>query len=153
MNTFNVIATEDTVAQQKTLIGNLGFLKFPVLTNRRPTASNLSASESYVQATPKTLTQIEIVDADPGQTITATLTLSNTSAGTLNTGTSGTVTSTFSSGVWRASGPVAYVNALLASLTFTSAVGFYSTFTIATSVTDGVSTPQTGTKNMTGSAS
>ena len=55
-------------------------------------------------------------------TTTATLTLSNVAAGSLSTGTSGAVTSTFSAGVWTASGAIANVNILLAGITFAPAV-------------------------------
>ena len=84
--------------------------------------------------------------------VTATLTLSNVAAGSLNTATSGAVTSTYNAGtgVWTASGAIANVNTLLAGLTFTPALNFNSNFTIATSVSDGVAAPITGSKAMTG---
>ena len=44
------------------------------------------------------------------------------------------------------------MNALLAGVTFTPAANFNSNFTIATSVSDGVAAPITGTKAMTGVA-
>ena len=89
------------------------------------------------------------VDAD---NVTATLTLSNIAAGSLNTATSGAVTSTYvaGTGVWTASGAIANVNTLLAGLTFTPALNFNSNFTIATSVSDGVAAAITGSKAMTG---
>ena len=84
--------------------------------------------------------------------VTATLTLSNVAAGSLNTGTSGAVTSTYNAGtgVWTASGALADVNALLAGVTFTPALNFNSNFTIATSISDGVAPAVTGVKAMTG---
>ena len=87
-------------------------------------------------------------------TVTATLTLSAPAAGSLNTATSGAVTSTYNAGtgVWSASGAIADVNTLLAGLTFTPALNYNSNFTIATSVNDGVAAPITGTKTMTGTA-
>src|SRR5207244_96139 len=86
--------------------------------------------------------------------VTATLTLSNVAAGALTTGTSGSVTSTYNgtTGVWTASGAIASVNALLAGVTFVPVADGSSAFTIATSVTDGVALPVTGTKAMTGVA-
>ena len=86
--------------------------------------------------------------------VTATLTLSDVAAGSLNTGTSGAVTSTYNAGtgVWTASGAIADVNALLAGLTFTPTANYNGSFTIATSVSDGVAAPITGTKAMTGTA-
>ena len=121
--------------------------------NDAPTATNLSAAETYTEDTALNLTDIVISDVDSAS-VTATLTLSNTAAGSLNTGTSGSVTSTYNAGtgVWTASGALADVNALLAALTFTPAADFNSAFTIATSVSDGVAAPLTGTKAMTGSA-
>ena len=84
--------------------------------------------------------------------VTATLTLSNPSAGSLSTGTSGTVTSTYNSviGVWTASGAIADVNTLLAGVSFVPPANFNANFTIATSVSDGVTAPVTGSKPMTG---
>ncbi|WP_186289687.1 cadherin-like domain-containing protein [Methylomonas koyamae] len=118
-----------------------------------PSATNLSASETYTEDTPLNLTDIVITRGDSA-TVTATLTLSNAAAGSLNTGTSGAVTSTYNAatGVWTASGAVADVNTLLAGLTFTPATNFNSNFTIATSISDGVLAAVTGTKAMTGIA-
>ena len=82
-------------------------------------------------------------------TVTATLTLSAPAAGSLNTATSGAVTSTYNAGtgIWSASGAIANVNTLLAGLTFTPALNYNSNFTIATSVNDGVAPAITGTKD------
>ena len=73
--------------------------------NDAPTATNLSAAETYTEDTPLNLTDIVVSDVDSAN-VTATLTLSNTAAGSLNTGTSGAVTSTYNAGtgVWTASG-------------------------------------------------
>ena len=62
--------------------------------NDAPTATNLSASESYTEDTPLNLTDIVVSDVDSAN-VTATLTLSNVAAGSLNTATSGAVTSTY----------------------------------------------------------
>ena len=121
--------------------------------NDAPTASNLGVAESYAEDTALNLTDIVVSDIDSAN-VTATLTLSNTAAGSLNTATSGTVSSTYNAGtgVWSASGALADVNALLAGLTFTPATNFNSNFTIATSISDGVAAPVTGSKTMTGTA-
>jgi hypothetical protein len=107
--------------------------------NDPPTATNLSAGQSYTEDTPLALKPIVVTDIDSAN-VTATLTLSNIAAGGLSTGTSGAVTSTYNAGtgVWTASGAIADVNALLAGLTFTPSLNFNSNFTIATSVSDGV---------------
>ena len=117
-----------------------------------PTATNLSTPETYTEETPLNLTDIVVSDVDSA-TVTARLTLSIPAAGSLNTGTSGAVTSTYDAvtGVWSASGAIANVNTLLAALTFTPAPNFDGTFTIGTSVTDG-NLWVSGTKTMTGVA-
>jgi hypothetical protein len=121
--------------------------------NDAPSATNLSAAETYTEDTALNLTDIVVSDIDSAS-VTATLTLSNAAAGSLSTATSGAVTSTYNAGtgVWTASGAVADVNTLLANLTFTPAPNFNSNFTIATSVSDGVAAPVTGTKAVTGTA-
>ena len=121
--------------------------------NDAPTASNLSAAETFTEDTPLNLTNIVVSDVDSA-TVTATLTLSAPAAGSLNTATSGAVTSTYNAGtgIWSASGAIANVNTLLAGLTFTPALNYNSNFTIATSVNDGVAPAITGTKAMTGIA-
>ena len=55
-------------------------------------------------------------------------------------------------GVWTASGAIADVNALLAGLTLTPAANFNGSFSIATSVSDGVAPAITGSKAFTGIA-
>ena len=119
--------------------------------NDAPTATNLSAAETYTEDTALNLINIVVSDVDSAN-VTATLTLSNVAAGSLSTGTSGAVTSTFVGGVWTASGARANVNTLLAGVTFTPALNFNSNFTIATSVNDGVAPAVTGVKAMTGLA-
>ena len=121
--------------------------------NDAPTATNLSAAESYTEDTPLNLTDIVVSDVDSAK-VTATLTLSNVAAGSLSTATSGAVTSTYiaGTGVWTASGAIADVNALLAGVTFTPAANFNGSFSIATSVSDGVAPAITGTKAFTGTA-
>ena len=121
--------------------------------NTAPTATNLSAAEIYTEDTDLNLTDIVVSDVD-SISVTVTLTLSNIAAGSLNTGTSGAVTSTYiaGTGVWTASGAIADVNTLLADLTFTPTLNYNGNFTIATSVSDGVATPITGSKTMTGTA-
>ncbi len=120
--------------------------------NDAPTATNLSAAETYTEDTALNLTGIVASDVDSA-TITATLTLSNTAAGSLTTATSGAVTSTYDAGtgVWTAAGELADVNTLLAGVSFTPAANFNSDFTIATNISDG-SLSVSGTKIMTGTA-
>jgi Ca2+-binding RTX toxin-like protein len=124
-----------------------------VAVNDAPTATNLSAAEAYTEDTAGNLVDIVISDVD-SPTVTATLTLSNIAAGSLSVGTSGAVTSTYNAatGVWSASGVVANVNTLLAGVTFNPAANFNGNFTIATSVSDGISPAITGSKAFTGVA-
>ena len=131
--------------------GNTQTLQVDTL-NAAPAATNLSTPETYTEETPLNLTDIVVSDVDSA-TVTATLTLSIPAAGSLNTGTSGAVTSTYDAvtGVWSASGAIANVNTLLAALTFTPAPKFHGTFTIGTSVSDG-NLWVSGTKTMTGAA-
>ena len=116
--------------------------------NNAPTATNLNAAESYTEDTILNLIDIVVSDVDSVNT-TVTLTLSDIGAGSLSTATSGLVTSTFVGGVWTASGAIADVNVLLASVTFSPALNYNSNFSIATSVNDGVAPAITGTKVMT----
>ncbi|CAB5142623.1 hypothetical protein D3OALGA1CA_3945 [Olavius algarvensis associated proteobacterium Delta 3] len=114
-----------------------------------PTASNLNTSETYTEDIPLNLNDMVISDVDSA-TVTVTMTLSDLTAGTLSTGTSGTVTSTFSAGVWTASGTISDVNALLASAVFTPTADYNSNFTITVTADDGTTPPLVGVKNMTG---
>ncbi|MEI6657512.1 MAG: LamG-like jellyroll fold domain-containing protein [Planctomycetota bacterium] len=135
----------------KAIGGNTQTLQIDTL-NATPTATNLSTPETYTEETPLNLTDIVVSDVDSA-TVTARLTLSIPAAGSLNTGTSGAVTSTYDAvtGVWSASGAIVNVNTLLAALTFTPAPNFNGTFTIGTSVTDG-NLRVSGSKTMTGVA-
>jgi Ca2+-binding RTX toxin-like protein len=121
--------------------------------NDAPTATNLSTAESYIEDTVRNLVDVVISDVD-SPTVTATLTLSNIAAGSLSVAASGTVTATYNAatGVWSASGAVANVNTLLAGVTFNPAANFNGNFTVATSVSDGISPAITGSKVFTGVA-
>ena len=116
--------------------------------NSPATATNLDAPETYTEDTPLNLTEIVISDVD-GNQVTATLTLSDSAAGTLSTATAGSVSSTFVGGVWTASGDLTDVNSLLAGVSFTPTLNYDRNFTITTSVDDGIGFPVTGIKNMT----
>ena len=117
-------------------------------TNDGPQATNLNAPETYTEDTTLDLTDIIITDSDHDN-LTVTLTLSDVAAGTLNTGTSGSVTSTFTAGVWTASGTTADLNALLSGLTFTPEANYNLDFNIAVSIDDGEATPTSGIKTFT----
>ena len=71
-----------------------------------PTATNLNTAETYTEDISLDLTDIVVTDVD-SVAVTVTLTLSDPAAGSLSTATAGTVTSTFSGGVWTADGATA----------------------------------------------
>jgi len=83
-----------------------------------PTAQNLTMAQIYTEDTPLDLTNIVVTSPDGQATVTLTVPVG---AGSLTTGTSGSVTSTYdaATGVWQVSGAKADVNALLASVKFT----------------------------------
>ena len=145
------IATSISDGVAPAITGSKAFTGIAV--NDAPTATNLSTAETYTEDTPLNLVDIVVSDVDSAN-VTATLTLSNPAAGSLNTATSGAVTSTYNAatGVWTASGAIANVNALLAGLTLTPAANFNGSFSIATSVSDGVAPAITGSKAFTGIA-
>jgi Ca2+-binding RTX toxin-like protein len=118
------------------------------INNHRPSVANLTASEIYTKNTPLNLTDIIISDAD-NDNVTATLTLSNISVGSLSTASFGAATSFYeaATGVWTASGTLSDVNTLLAGVIFTPSANFNGTFTINSSITDGTARPLTGSKN------
>jgi hypothetical protein len=119
--------------------------------NDAPTATNLNTAQAYAKNTPLDLVDIVVGDVDENnKTLTVTLTMSNIAAGSLTTGTSGAVTSTYnpSTGVWSASGAIANLNALLAGVKYVPAADFSGDFTIATTVSDG-SASVSGSKIMT----
>lgn len=116
-----------------------------------PVVTNLNFSQSYTEDTTLNLTDISV--SDDSATITATLTLSDTAAGSLTTGTFGTVTSTYiaGTGTWSASGALADVNAALAAVSFVPTANYNSNFTIAISIKDD-NPAVTGTATLTGIA-
>jgi VCBS repeat-containing protein len=111
-------------------------------------ATNLDAAQTYEQGVGGPLIPIVVSGSDSG-TVTATLSMSDLTAGYLTTGTVGSTTSIFFLGFWTASGPEAEVNALLAQTSYVPHSGSYdSTFGIFTQVNDGASPLLTGYKPM-----
>lgn len=129
-----------------------GIIELPFI-NAAPTVTNLNVSETYTEDTPLNLTDIVVIDSD-SLNVAVTLTLSNIAAGSLTIAASGNVTSTYNSqtGVWAASGAITDVNALLAGLAFTPAANFNESFTVDTSVSDGVAPAVVASKTFTGTA-
>lgn len=112
--------------------------------NDAPTATNLFQSKSYTEdpGASIALDDVLVADIDTGDTITATLTLSNAAAGTLSTGTFGSATSTYNAvtGVWTVTGAVSDVNAALAAVAFTPAANWDQDVTITTRIRDAAGT-------------
>ncbi|WP_161864695.1 Ig-like domain-containing protein [Pseudomonas yangonensis] len=110
-----------------------------VIVNMAPTATNLTQTVTYTEDTPSVaLGDIVITDTDIGDTLTATLTLSNVAAGSLSTGAFGDATSTYNAGtgVWTVVGSVSDVNAALAAVAFAPAANWDQDITITTRVRD-----------------
>ncbi len=123
------------------------------INNNAPNTSNLTVDQKYTKGTPLNLQNIVASDPDSAN-ITATLKLSNTAAGSLSTGTSGAVTSTYNAanGAWSASGALADVNTLLASVLFIPAANFTGGFSVDASISDGVADALIATKSFTSGA-
>ena len=115
--------------------------------NEAPTASNLTTTSSYNEGDASVaITDIVVSDVDTGETITATLTLADTSTGSLSANDGATYTA--GTGVWTITDTVANVNLALANLVFTPTVNNDVDTTIAVSIDDGdedASGPLTGT--------
>ncbi|WP_188508061.1 Ig-like domain-containing protein [Parapedobacter pyrenivorans] len=147
---FVVVRTIDAAGNLSNASGAL-----PIHINTAPTANgNLSQTVSYTEdpGGSVALGDIVVSDIDPGDAITATLTLSDPSAGTLSTGTYGSATSTYNAGtgVWTVNGSVADVNAALATVAFTPSADHDQNFTITTRIRDAAGTgPADGTISVT----
>jgi VCBS repeat-containing protein len=114
-----------------------------------PTASNLTQTVGFLEdGGSVALGDIIVTDANSGETVTATLVLSNPAAGSLSFGTYGSAVSSFNAatGVWTVAGSVADVNAALANVAFTPSPDWSQTVTIATRIRDAAGTgPVDGT--------
>ncbi|PPK99484.1 gliding motility-associated C-terminal domain-containing protein [Parapedobacter indicus] len=143
---FVVVRTIDAAGNLSDASGAL-----PIHINTAPTANgNLSQTVSYTEdpGGSVALGDIVVSDIDPGEAITATLTLSDAAAGSLSTGTFGSATSTYNAGigVWTVTGSVADVNAALAAVAFTPSADHDQNFTITTHIEDAAGTgPADGT--------
>ena len=99
-----------------------------------PTATNLTQTISATAGSNSAIGDIVVTDPDMGETITATVTLSDPAAGAFaNLGTGAYNAGT---GAYTVTGTVAQVNAALAGLTFTPAASFQGPVTVSTVVRD-----------------
>ena len=90
--------------------------------NDAPAATNLTQTQAYAEgAASVALTDIVVSDPDAGDTITASLTLANTAAGSLSAASGNGETYTPGTGIWTVTGSVAGVNAALAAVAFVPA--------------------------------
>ncbi|OGT07786.1 MAG: hypothetical protein A2X78_02935 [Gammaproteobacteria bacterium GWE2_37_16] len=99
-------------------------------------ATNTDVAFIYTEDITQNLAPIAITT--PSSSTAIQLTLSNKAAGKLSIATSGAVTSTYDqlTGVWRASGVPANVNALLATLQYLPSSNFNAAFSIAVNIAD-----------------
>lgn len=104
--------------------------------NDAPSVSEASPSASYTEgAASIAVPQLTITDPDPGEIVTATLTVSIPAAGTLTTPGGASYNAT--TGVWTLTDTVANVNAALAALSFLPETNNDVAVTLAYSVADG----------------
>ena len=105
----------------------------------------MNATESFSEdAAAFSLTNIVVSDND--SSVTATLTLSDNTAGTLSANNGATYNAT--TGVWTISDTVTNVNTALANVQFTPTADYNQDFTIATAIND-ATTSITGSKQVT----
>ncbi|MET0333980.1 MAG: hypothetical protein ABW190_06890, partial [Rhizobacter sp.] len=112
----------------------------PIVT---PAATSATYTEGDASVAVPALT---ITDPDPGEIVTATLTVSHPALGSLST--SGNASYNASTGVWTMTDTVANVNAALAALTFSPGANTDVAVTVSYSVADGGedgAAPATGT--------
>src|SRR5256886_2399154 len=136
-NSNFTIATSISDGVAPAINGVKAITRTPV--NDAPTATNLSAAETYTEDTVLNLIDIVASDVDSAN-ITATLTLSHVAAGSLTTATSGAVTSTYNvgTGVWSASGAIAVFKTLRPAPRSNPSPNSTRFRSIATSISDGV---------------
>jgi hypothetical protein len=104
--------------------------------NDAPIVVPASPSASYTEGDASvSVPALTITDPDPGEIVTATLTVSNPAAGQLST--SGNASYNASTGVWTMTDTVANVNAALAALSFSPATNNDVAVTISYTVADG----------------
>ena len=104
--------------------------------NDQPGATVVNQTQFYTEGDASVaLDDIVVNDADVGEIVTATLTLADTSAGSLTT--SGTATYTAGTGIWTLTDTVANVNAALANVAFMPVTEYEQDTTIAVNIADG----------------
>lgn len=126
------------------------FTGIPV--NDAPVLGNHTLAENYTEDQPLSINPITVNDVD-GDVVTVSLSLSDPAAGTLNTPSAGSASSTFdaATGEWQASGLTADLNAMLAGLIFTPSADYNSNFQMIVTAADGQASATAGIKAFNGS--
>ena len=108
------------------------------------TGSNLSQTVNVYRwtPTPVAFADTTVIAPDGIDTITATLTMPNTNVGALTTDANSRFDA--GTGVWTVTGSEAVVNASLAAVAFTPAIGDYGDFTIDVEINADGATPLNG---------
>ena len=140
-----------TILDDSGAVSNSGTVNINVTpVNDAPTATNLNSTSSYIeQQGTVQITDIVVSDADSGDIITATLTLADTSAGSLSANDGASYNA--STGVWTITDTVGNVNRALKLLQFNPNTDNELNSTISVSIDDGdedASGPLTGTINL-----
>ncbi len=105
--------------------------------NDAPTATNMTQTKAYREGDASVaLDDIVVTDSDTGETITATLTLSDPAAGSLSATSGNGETYTSATGVWTVTSDVSTVNAALAAVAFEPAADNDADATVATNIKD-----------------
>jgi hypothetical protein len=119
--------------------------------NNAPTATNLTSTSNYIEGDAAvSITDIVVSDANSGDIITATLTLADTSTGSLSANDGASYTA--GTGAWTITDTVANVNLALANLVFNPTTDNDLNTAISVSIDDGdedASGPLSGTINLT----
>ncbi|MCB1800626.1 MAG: tandem-95 repeat protein [Gammaproteobacteria bacterium] len=144
LNAFEVVARDDEGDDSST---NVMAQVTVNAINDAPGATNLTSTSNYTEGAASVgITDIVVSDVDTGDTIMATLTLADTSTGSLSANNGAIYDG--GTGIWTITGNVATVNTALANLVFNPATDNDQDTTIAVSIDDGdedTSGPLTGT--------
>jgi parallel beta-helix repeat protein len=116
-------------------------------TNTPPNATNMTRTKPYLEdAASVNIDDIVVTDPDVGDTITAELTLADTSTGTLSASSGNGESYNAGTGIWTISGIVSQVNAALAAVAFLPSPDNDVDTTITTHIEDALgSGPSDGT--------
>jgi len=141
--TFDYQVFDDDAAGSA--IGN-GIINIAAV-NDAPSATNLSSTSAYNEGDPSVaITDIVVTDVDAGEIITATLTLADTSTGSLSANDGATYDGL--TGIWTITDTMANINTALANLVFNPIVTNTLDTSITVSIDDGdedASGPLSGT--------